>query len=178
MDSAVEKAQAALRGAWRDMTPSERGQILYRLAVLLEEHRDHLALLETTDNGKPITDTRNEILRAAQWLRYYAGAADKIHGDQVPVRRGALAYTQRAPVGVVAAITPWNSPLYLYSWKLGPALAAGNCVILKPAEQTPVTAFELARLAEEAIRLAALRAERHARPGRRDRPAAWWPTRG
>ena len=150
VDSAVEKAQAALRGAWRDMTPSERGQILYRLAVLLEEHRDHLALLETTDNGKPITDTRNEILRAAQWLRYYAGAADKIHGDQVPVRRGALAYTQRAPVGVVAAITPWNSPLYLYSWKLGPALAAGNCVILKPAEQTPVTAFELARLAEEA----------------------------
>ncbi|MGH3401391.1 MAG: aldehyde dehydrogenase [Streptosporangiaceae bacterium] len=150
VDAAVEKARAALRGKWAELTPSERGQILYRLAVLLEERRDELALLETTDNGKPITDTRNEIVRAAQWLRYYAGAADKIQGDQVPVRRGALAYTQRAPVGVVAAITPWNSPLYLYSWKLGPALAAGNCVILKPAEQTPVTAFELARLAEEA----------------------------
>jgi len=150
VDSAVERAQAALRGAWAEVTPSDRGRLLYRLAALLDEHRDHLALLETTDNGKPIADTRNEVARAAQWLRYYAGAADKIQGDQVPVRRGALAYTQRAPVGVVAAITPWNSPLYLYSWKLGPALAAGNCVILKPAEQTPVTAFELAKLAEEA----------------------------
>ncbi len=150
VDASVERARAALRGPWSEMSPSERGDVLMRLADLLERDKDRLARLETTDNGKPISDTAREIGRAARWLRYYAGAADKICGRQVPVGRKALAYTQRVPVGVVAAITPWNSPLYLYSWKLGPALAAGNCVLLKPAEQTPVTALELARLASEA----------------------------
>jgi (Z)-2-((N-methylformamido)methylene)-5-hydroxybutyrolactone dehydrogenase len=150
VDVAVERAHAALRGPWSEMSPTGRGEVLSRLADLLERETETLAVLETTDNGKPITDTRREIGRAAHWLRYYAGAADKISGRQVPIGKNALAYTQRVPIGVVAAITPWNSPLYLYSWKLGPALAAGNCVLLKPAEQTPVTALELARLATEA----------------------------
>lgn len=150
VDDAVDRARAALYGAWSEMSPSDRGEVLTRLADLLERQTERLAILETRDNGKPISDTRREIGRAAHWLRYYAGAADKICGRQVPIGKKALAYTQRVPVGVVAAITPWNSPLYLYSWKLGPALAAGNCVILKPAEQTPVTALELARLATEA----------------------------
>ncbi len=150
VDLAVEAARSALHGEWSRLTPSARGHLLRQLAVLVESHASRLAELESRDNGKAVRDTLSEVHRAAEWLTYYAGAADKIQGDTIPVRRDALAYTVRQPVGVVAAITPWNSPLYLYSWKLGPALAAGNAVVLKPAESTPVTALELARLVEQA----------------------------
>ncbi len=107
------------------------------LPELLRRDAEKLAALESRDNGKPIRDTRSEVRRAADWLTFFAGAADKIYGEQIPFRPDALAYTRREPVGVVEAIAPWNSPRYpLHSWKLGPALAAGNIIVLKPAEQT------------------------------------------
>src|SRR5205085_5164787 len=106
--------------------------------------------VESRDNGKPLRDTLGEVQRAADWLTFFAGAADKVNGDQIPYRADALAYTRLEPVGVVGAILPWNSPISLASWKLGPGLAAGNAIILKPAEQTPASLVALARLAEEA----------------------------
>ena len=150
VDAAVAVAQAARHGPWSRMPASQRGALIRRLAGLIADRVDQLAELESHDNGKTLRDTRGEISRAVEWLYFFAGAADKINGDTIPVRPDALAYTIREPVGVVAAITPWNSPLYLYSWKLGPALAAGNTVILKPSQQTSVTAMELARLIAEA----------------------------
>ena len=150
VDRAVRAARAALEGEWWRWSPTRRGAALYRLGELVRERADTLAELETRDNGKPLRDTREEILRAADWLTYYAGAADKVLGSQIPFRPDAHAYTRREPVGVVAAITPWNSPVSMYSWKLGPALATGNTLVLKPAEQTPVTALELAALVHEA----------------------------
>ena len=150
VDRAVEAAAAAFHGPWRQLTASERGDRLFALAGLLRARSSELATAESRDNGKPLTDTTGEIGRAADWLQYYAGAADKIQGSTIPLRPTALAYTLREPVGVVAAITPWNSPIYLYAWKLGPALAAGNTVVLKPAEQTSVSAQILADLIREA----------------------------
>jgi acyl-CoA reductase-like NAD-dependent aldehyde dehydrogenase len=150
VDDAVSAAEHALHGPWSRITATQRGRLLYRLSELLAENLERLAGLETSDNGKTLRDTRGEIGRAVEWFRFFAGAADKINGETFPVRHDALAYTRREPVGVVAAITPWNSPLYMYSWKLGPALAAGNTVILKPARQTSVTALELGRLVEAA----------------------------
>ncbi len=108
------------------------------------------AELESRDNGKPLRDTLGEVQRAVEWFTFFAGAADKIGGEELPIRPNSLAYTRREPVGVVGAILPWNSPILLYSWKLGPALAAGNAIVLKPAEQTPVSAMELAKLIGEA----------------------------
>ncbi len=150
VDAAVEAARTAFAGPWSKMPSSNRGKLIHRLAELLAENSERLAELESHDNGKTLRDTRGEIARAVEWLTFFAGAADKINGDTLPVRPDALAYTVREPVGVVAAITPWNSPLYLYSWKLGPALAAGNCVVLKPSRQTSVTALELAKLIQQA----------------------------
>jgi len=151
VDLAVQAANIAAKGAWRTkVTASQRGAMMAKLAELIRRDSRKLAELESRDNGKPIRDTHGEVLRAADWLTYFAGAADKIHGEQIPFRPDAIAYTKREPVGVVGAILPWNSPMSLYSWKLGPALAAGNTVVLKPAEITPVTAMELAKLIEEA----------------------------
>ena len=151
VDLAVQAARAAMKGPWvTKLTASQRGGLLLKLAGLLRRDADRLATLETRDNGKPFKDTLGEVQRAADWLTFFAGAADKIHGEQIPFRPDALAYTRREPVGVVAAIMPWNSPLLLYSWKLGPALAAGNAVVLKPSELTPVTALELGKLIVEA----------------------------
>jgi aldehyde dehydrogenase (NAD+) len=151
IDKAVQAARAAMRGPWATkLTATQRGALMYRLAGLLQRDSARLAELESRDNGKPIRDTLGEVKRAAEWLTFFAGAADKINGDQIPFRPDALAYTRREPVGVVGAILPWNSPISLYSWKLGPALAAGNAVVLKPAEQTPVTALEVAKLIAEA----------------------------
>src|SRR5690606_4961406 len=101
-----------------------------RFADLVRRDADRLAQIESRDNGKPYADTKGEVRRAADWLTFFAGAADKLNGDQIPYRRDALAYTRLEPVGVVAAILPWNSPISLASWKLGPALATGNTVIL------------------------------------------------
>jgi aldehyde dehydrogenase (NAD+) len=151
IDRAVTAAEEAMRGPWsRKLTPTQRGGLLLRLADLIRRDARRLAEIESRDNGKPVKDTLGEMQRAADWITYYAGAADKIGGNQIPFRPDALAYTRHEPVGVVAAILPWNSPILLASWKLGPALAAGNAIILKPAEQTPASVLEIGRLAEEA----------------------------
>jgi len=151
IDAAVTAARDALGGPWRHtITPTQRGALMLKLATLIRRDAERLAELESRDNGKVVRDTLNEIQRSADWLTYFAGAADKIEGKQIPYRPDALAYTRREPVGVVGAILPWNSPMSLYGWKLGPALAAGCAIVLKPAEQTPVTALELGKLIEEA----------------------------
>lgn len=150
VDLAVAAARTALRGAWRDMAPTARGAMIARLADLVRRDAAVLAEIESRDNGKPLRDTVGEMQRAADWLTFFAGAADKFNGAQIPFRADAIAYTRHEPVGVVAAILPWNSPILLACWKLGPALATGNAVILKPAEQTPASLLALGRLAGEA----------------------------
>lgn len=150
IDVAVDAARAALSGPWGRMTATARGELIGRLAALLRRDAERLARIESRDNGKPLRDTIGEVKRAADWLTFFAGAADKFNGDQIPFQPEALAYTRNEPLGVVAAILPWNSPISLCSWKLGPALATGNTVILKPAEQTPVSMLEIGRLATEA----------------------------
>jgi len=151
VDLAVAAARDAMRGPWRNtITPSQRGEMMLRLAALMRRDAKYLAEIESRDNGKPMRDTQGEIMRSADWITFFAGLADKVNGEQIPFRPDALAYTRREPVGVVAAILPWNSPISLCSWKLGPGLAAGNALILKPAEQTPVSLLEFAKLIEEA----------------------------
>lgn len=151
VDDAVAAARAAMSGPWATkITPTQRGTLLYRFAELIRRDAGMLAEIESRDNGKPLRDTTGEMLRAADWFTFFAGAADKIRGAQVPVSSSAHAYTVRQPVGVVGAILPWNSPISLSSWKLAPALAAGNAVVMKPAELTSASAMELARLVQEA----------------------------
>ncbi|TDD88525.1 aldehyde dehydrogenase [Actinomadura rubrisoli] len=150
VDRAVAAARDALRGPWSRLTATQRGRLLHVLSDLLERDAERLGRIETMDNGKPLRDTVGEVRRAVQWLRYFAGAADKVEGTVVPYKTDAHAFTRVEPVGVVAAITPWNSPISLYSWKLGPALAMGNTVVLKPSELTSVSAIELGRLVVEA----------------------------
>jgi aldehyde dehydrogenase (NAD+) len=150
IDKAVAAAAAALSGRWRSMPPSERGNLMHRLAQLIRRDAESLAEVESFDNGQTIRDTTADVAATANWLAYYAGLADKIQGASVPVRPDWHAYTIRQPTGVVGAIVPWNGPLLMASWKLGPALAAGCTIVLKPAEQTPLTALALAHLIEEA----------------------------
>lgn len=150
IDLAVQAARTALRGPWAKFSPSKRGELIAKLAALVRRDARRLAEIESRDNGKPLRDTVGEVQRAADWLAFFAGAADKINGHQIPYRTDALAYTRLEPVGVVGAILPWNSPISLCSWKLGPALAAGNTIVLKPAEQTPVSLLEIGRLVQEA----------------------------
>lgn len=151
VDKAVAAARAAMDGAWgRRTSPSQRGALLAKLADLVRRDAKLLAEIESRDNGKPIKDTVGEVQRAADWLTFFAGGADKLNGEQIPYSVDALAYTRYEPVGVVAAILPWNSPISLASWKLGPGLAAGNAMILKPSEYTPASMVALARLVEEA----------------------------
>eukprot|EP00198_Chlamydomonas_reinhardtii_P001619 XP_001690955.1 aldehyde dehydrogenase [Chlamydomonas reinhardtii] len=151
VDRAVEAARRAFdTGPWPRMTAKERGRLLYRLADAMEAHVDELAQLETLDNGKPFFYSRHvDVPFAIDHLRYYAGWADKIHGKTIPVDGPYLAYTFHEPLGVVGQIIPWNFPILMAAWKLGPALAAGNTVVLKPAEQTPMTALKVAQLAKE-----------------------------
>lgn len=151
VDAAVAAAQAAFP-AWAGMIAGERGALLFKLADLIDQHADVLAELETLDNGKPIrVARRGDLPYVTKHLRYQAGWADKIEGSTVPVTfPNQFVYTRREPLGVVGAIIPWNFPLLMAIWKLGPALAAGNTLILKPAEQTPLTALYLAELALEA----------------------------
>jgi acyl-CoA reductase-like NAD-dependent aldehyde dehydrogenase len=151
VDRAVAAARAALDGPWGALAARDRGRLLWKLGEALFGRADEIARLETLHNGKPIFESRQiEIPAAAECLQYYAGWADKIHGETIPVRGNFLAYTLREPVGVVAAIVPWNFPLLLAIWKVAPALACGNTVILKPASQTPLTALALAEIAREA----------------------------
>jgi acyl-CoA reductase-like NAD-dependent aldehyde dehydrogenase len=153
VDRAVARARAAFEGgAWPAMTCSERGRLLWRLGDLIERHADELAMLETLNNGKPITHAgRDDLPQVADMFRFFGGFATKNFGQTIPVSApGMFTYTLHDPVGVCAAIIPWNYPLLMAAWKLAPALACGNTVVLKPAEQTPLSALRLAELIREA----------------------------
>ncbi len=150
LDSAVSAARVALDGAWGQLSARERGRLVRKLGERLLERVDEVARLETLHNGKPISESRNiEIPAAAECFEYYGGWSDKVMGETIPVKGNHLTYTLREPVGVVAAIVPWNFPLLLAAWKVAPALACGNTVILKPASQTPLTALALGEIAIE-----------------------------
>ena len=151
VNAAVAAAKAALSGPWGTMSARERGALIWRMGETLGERLDVVARLETRQNGKPIVESRNiDVPAAVECLQYYAGWADKIHGETIPVRGNYLVYTMREPVGVVAAIVPWNFPLLLLVWKVAPALACGNTVVVKPASVTPLTALALAEVAQDA----------------------------
>ncbi|HEY6961048.1 MAG TPA: aldehyde dehydrogenase family protein [Gaiellaceae bacterium] len=147
-DAAVARAKAAF-SAWRAVSPADRGRLLRRLATLVEEHHEELSRIESENVGKPISGARAEVGMVADVFHFYAGAVDKRHGETIPVA-GGVDLTFREPLGVVGLIVPWNFPLNISSWKLGPALACGNTVVLKPAELTPLTALRLADLILEA----------------------------
>ena len=152
VDLAVVAARKAFEhGPWPRMAASERGKLLYRLADLMEKHRDELITLEVLDNGKPYLTARTvDVPLSIACYRYFAGWADKIQGKTIPIQGDYFCYTRHEPVGVVGQIIPWNFPLLMQAWKLAPALAAGNTVILKPAEQTPLSALRVAELMLEA----------------------------
>ena len=152
IDLAVAAARNAFEnGPWATMDARERGQLLYKLADLIENELDELAALETLDNGKPISDARAaDLPLVVSCLRYYAGWADKIEGKTIPVSGNYFSYTRREPVGVVGQIIPWNFPALMVAWKWGPALAAGCTIVMKPAEQTPLSCLRMARLAQKA----------------------------
>jgi betaine-aldehyde dehydrogenase len=147
-DAGVARAVAAF-GAWRAVAPTDRARLLRRLATLVEENAEELARLESQNVGKPIAGARAEVAMVAEVFHFYAGAVDKHHGQTIPVA-GGVDMTFREPLGVVGLIVPWNFPLNISSWKLGPALACGNTVVLKPAELTPLSALRLAELILEA----------------------------
>jgi aldehyde dehydrogenase (NAD+) len=149
VDAAVRAAHAAFRcSAWRDLTATERGALLRKLADLVANNAIELAEIEQRDNGKLIAEVSGQVQNVAQWLYYYSGLADKVQGAVVPInKRGVFNYVKYEPLGVVAAITPWNSPLALTVWKLAPALAAGNTIVIKPSEYTSAALLELADLA-------------------------------
>jgi len=152
VELAVRAARKAFEsGSWSRMDARDRGRLMLKLADLIEHEADELAALETLDNGKPIRDARNvDVPLTIDCLRYYAGFADKIHGQTIPIRGNYFCYTRREPVGVVGQIIPWNFPMLMVAWKWGPALAAGCTIVMKPAEQTPLTCLRLARLAQKA----------------------------
>jgi aldehyde dehydrogenase (NAD+) len=152
VDAAVDAAREAFdNGPWSKMDAADRGRLMQRLADLIEDEADELAALETLDNGKPISDSRAaDIPLVIDTLRYYAGWADKIQGSTIPIRGDYFCYTRREPVGVVGQIIPWNFPALMAAWKWGPALAAGCTIVMKPAEQTPLTCLRMARLAQKA----------------------------
>jgi betaine-aldehyde dehydrogenase len=154
-EAGIEEADAAVAAAreafpaWAAVPPSHRARMLRGLASLVEDHAEELSLLETRNVGKPISDSRGEVAMVAEVFHFYAGSVDKHYGETIPVT-GGVDLTFREPLGVVGLIVPWNFPLAISSWKLGPALACGNTVVLKPAELTPLTALRLAELALEA----------------------------
>jgi len=152
IDLAVKAARAAFEnGPWRKMSASQRGRLIWKIADLIDANKEELAELEMLDNGKPLKVARAaDVPLAADLFRYMAGWATKIEGNTIPIAGKFFAYTLREPVGVVGQIIPWNFPLLMAAWKLGPALAAGCCVVLKPAEQTPLSALRLGELIQEA----------------------------
>lgn len=151
IDGAVAAARAALSGSWRALTPDARGRLLWRLGEEIEKRREIFGQLDALDNGKPVRNARDiDAVGAARHFRYFAGWPDKIEGSTIPVSiPGRLNHTRIEPIGVCGLITPWNYPLLMAVWKLAPALAAGNAVVLKPAEQTPLSALYLADVARE-----------------------------
>lgn len=146
VDRAVMSADAAFRGAWRTTAPAARGRVLVALAAAIRRDAEMLATLETVDTGKPLSQARSDVETSARYFEYYAGVADKILGDTLPQPAGSLAYTIREPYGVVAHVTPWNSPLTQMSRGVAPSLAAGNTVVVKPSEVTPLSSLVAARL--------------------------------
>ena len=150
VDKAVTAAHKAFP-AWSRMAAMDRGRILLKLADLIEQNAEELARLESLDTGHPIRDSRIlDVPRTAVTYRYFGGMADKFQGEQIPVEAGFLNYTLREPVGVVGQVVPWNFPLMFTSWKMAPALAAGNCVVMKPAEITPLSSLKIAELMAQA----------------------------
>src|SRR5262245_13306930 len=150
VDRAVEAAAKALP-AWRRLAAADRGRILLKLADLIEANAEELARLESLDTGHPLRDSRNlDVPRTAGCYRYFGGMADKFQGETIPVEAGFLNYTLREPVGVVGQVVPLNLPLMFTSWKMAPALAAGNCIVLKPAEITPLSSLKIAELMAQA----------------------------
>jgi aldehyde dehydrogenase (NAD+) len=142
--------KAVFEGRWSELTPTERGEYLFDLADVLESRVEEHAKLEVRENGKTISGMTKQHRNIPDWFRFYGGLADKIHGKSIPTRQSGMhVYTKREPTGVVAAITPWNSPLMLATWKLAPALAAGNGVVLKPDEHTSASALSFARAVDE-----------------------------
>lgn len=152
VDDAVRSARAAFNGKWTtSISPAKRGELMWRFADLLEENREHIAELETLDNGKPISEARLDVDASVNHFRYYAGWTTKIEGATIPVSvPNQLVYTKREPLGVIGLITPWNFPLSMAAWKLAPALACGNTVVIKPAIQTSLTTLKLGALFMEA----------------------------
>ena len=150
VDRAVNGARRAFEQGWRDMTPGKRAEILFAVARLIRQNAEELAQLDVRSVGKPISDARDEVALGARVFEYYAGAVGKFFGQTIPVARGGFDFTIRQPMGVVAAIVPWNFPFPITCWKVAPALAAGNTVVLKPAQVSPVSALRLAALAHEA----------------------------
>ncbi len=152
VDRAVEAAHKAFStGPWPALTATARGQLLFRLADLIAENAQALADVEVRDNGKLLAEMSAQMRYLPQWYRYFGGLADKIEGSVIPIDKPDMFnFTRREPLGVVAAITPWNSPLLLMAWKIAPALAAGNTVVVKPSKYTSCSALEFARLVEQA----------------------------
>jgi len=151
VDAAVSAARAALDGPWGRLTATERGRLLRRLGALIDERADHLARIESTDNGKLLREMSGQLHSLSGWYDYFGGLADKLEGTTPPpTKQGVFIYTRQEPVGVVGAILPWNSPLLLLTFKAAPALAAGCTLVVKPAEQTPISTLEFAKLFEEA----------------------------
>ncbi len=151
VDNAVKAARTAFEGPWRKMHASERGRLLHRLADLIEKNADQLARLESIDNGKPLSVAKAvDVAKTIACYRYFAGWADKVQGKTIPIDGDFFCYTKHEPIGVVGQIIPWNYPMLMQSWKLAPALATGNTVVMKPAEQTPLSALCIGELIVEA----------------------------
>jgi acyl-CoA reductase-like NAD-dependent aldehyde dehydrogenase len=150
IEDAVAGAHHAFESGWRDLAPGKRAEILFAIAAKLRAHAEEIATLDMRNVGKPIADARDEAGLGARIFEYYAGAVSKFCGETIPVARGGFNFTLRQPLGVVAAIVPWNFPFPIACWKVAPALAAGNCVVLKPASLSPLSAIRLGELAHEA----------------------------
>jgi acyl-CoA reductase-like NAD-dependent aldehyde dehydrogenase len=150
VDRAVAAAQAAFEGEWSALSAADRGRLMYRFAQVVRDHEEELSQLESQQIGKPISGARWEVGQVAKVFEFYAGATTKIHGSTIPVHRPGFDFTLREPIGVVGLIVPWNFPIMMAAWKVGPALAAGNTAILKPASYSPLTALRLGELALEA----------------------------
>src|SRR3954462_12884082 len=145
VDRAVKAARRAFEeGPWRETTAQDRGRILFKLAQLVRDRADELAELETRNSGKPIVEAEFDVADVATCFEYYGGLATKIHGDVLPVPDNAISLALREPIGVAGQIVPWNYPLMMATWKLAPAICAGCTIVLKPAEQTPLSALALA----------------------------------
>src|ERR1700677_1813436 len=151
VEKAVKAARAAFEGPWRKMRASERGRMLHRLADLIEQNADQLARLESLDNGKPLSIAKAvDVAKTIACYRYFAGWADKVQGKTIPIDGDFFCYTRHEPIGVVGQIIPWNYPMLMQAWKLAPALATGNTIVMKPAEQTPLSALRIGELILEA----------------------------